>query len=204
MVCPKCSYDNKSSNIKCEKCGEQLINFEDIENINFDSKKNQKRGLVKEAKFESTVTAFYGVSAIFGGTIFCGILSMCIYKGADTITKVACIPFLICGIAILIYGISMVIKGIKDKKKIDDYVNGKLDKDKAEKSEKNFKKLEVIINYIYLFGFLLFYFGFIIIFDVFAIKFWSNGGNQMFFFSIFFWILGIYILIVNIKKNNNR
>jgi len=76
--------------------------------------------------------------------------------------------------------------------------------DKVKKSEKNFKKVRNIVNYIYIFCFLLFWFGFLIVFDTVAIKSWSDGGNSMFFSSLIFWAVGIYILINNIKKSKKK
>lgn len=47
---------------------------------------------------------------------------MIVFKTADNITKIIDILFLTCGIAVLIYGISIIIKGINTKKNINDYV----------------------------------------------------------------------------------
>ena len=92
----------------------------------------------------------------------------------------------------------------KTIKNTNDYVNGKLNMDKVKKSEKNFEKVENIVNYIYIFCFLLFLFGFLIVFDTVAIKSWSDGGNSMFFSTLIFWAAGIYILINNIKKSKKK
>ena len=45
-------------------------------------------------------------------------------KGADTFTKVAILPFLICGVAVLINGISLLIQGINMKKTINNIESG--------------------------------------------------------------------------------
>ena len=201
VKCPNCGNENISTNIKCEKCGEQLITEEQMQDVDLNSSFNIQQNPVQDAKIESFIEVFSGIGTTIGGSIFCFVSSMFVFKGADSITKIVGIPFLICGMAVLIYGISMIIKGINTKKNTDDYVNGKLDMNKVEKSEKNFEKIGTIANNIYIFGFLLFWFGILIVFDTVAIKSWSDGGNQMFFFSIIFWIVGIYVLINNVKKN---
>ncbi len=201
MLCPKCNFDNKSTNIRCEHCGEQLITEDQMQDIDLNPSFNTQQNPIQDAKIESFAEVFSGIGTTIGGAIFSGVSSMFVFKGANNITKIVGIPFLICGIAVLIYGISMIVKGINTKKNTNDYVNGNLDMDKVEKSEKNFEKVGNVVNYIYIFGFLLFWFGFLIVFDTIAIKSWSDGGSSMFFFSLVFWIVGIYVLISNIKKN---
>ncbi len=194
VKCTNCGNENINTNIRCEKCGKQLIKNED--NINHLIQQDP----VKEIKLDLIITIFRGIVTTIKGTIFSIISSMIVFKGANTVTKIFGIPFLICGIAVLIYGISMIIIGIIANRNTSD-VNGKLDMNKVEKNEKNFLKMKILSHNIYMFGFLLFWFGFLIVFDVVAIKSWSDGGNQLFFLSIIFWIAGIYLLINNIKKN---
>lgn len=200
VKCPNCGNENLSTNIRCEKCGKQLITEDQVQAMDLNQSLNTQQDSVQEAKIESLLEIFSGIGTTIGGAIFSGVSSMFVFRGADNIIKIVGIPFLICGIAVLIYGISMIVKGINTKKNTNDYVNGKLDMDKVEKSEKNFEKVGNFVNYIYIFGFLLFWFGFLIVFDTVAIKSWSDGGNSMFFFSLFFWAAGIYVLINNIKK----
>ena len=201
MLCPNCNYDNKSTNIRCEKCGEQLIAESQIQDTNLNSSFNTIQYHVQDAKIKSFVEIFGGIVITIGGAIFCGVLSKFLFKGADIITKIVGIPFQICGIAILIYGISMIKKGINTKKNTNDHVNGKLDIGKVEESEKGFEKISNFVNNIYIFGFLLFWFGFLIVLDTQVIKIWSKGGNQIFFISLIFWAAGIYILLTKFRKN---
>lgn len=200
MLCPKCSYDNEDSNIRCEKCGEELIDKNQVENPNLNPSFNINENPIQEFKIDSFAEIFSGIGSAIMGAIFSIFSSMLVFEGADTTTKISGIPFLICGIAVLIHGILMIIKGINKKKNTDDYINGKLDMNKVEKSEKDFKKLGNIVNNIYIFGFLLFWFGFLIIFDIISIKSWSDGGSTMFFLSLIFWAAGIYILFTKFKK----
>lgn len=205
VKCPNCGNENLSTNIRCEKCGKQLITEDQMQTMDLKPSLNIQQNPVQDAKIESFAEVFSGIWITIVGAIFSVGSSMFVFKGVDNITKIAGIPFLICGIAaVLIDGIPMIIKGINTKKNTNDYVNGKLNMDKVKKSEKNFKKVRNIVNYIYIFCFLLFWFGFLIVFDTVAIKSWSDGGNSMFFSSLIFWAVGIYILINNIKKSKKK
>lgn len=201
VKCPNCGNENLSTNIRCEKCGKQLITEDQMQAMDLKPSLNIQYNPIQNAKNESFVEVFSGIVTTIGGAIFSSVSSMIIFKGADNITKIIGISFLICGIAVLIYGISIIIKGINTKKNTNDYVKEKLNIDKVKKSEKNFEKVGNIVNNIYIFGFLLFWFSFLIVFDTAAIKLWSAGGNSIFFFSLIFWAVGIYILIINIKKS---
>ncbi|MDD6224343.1 MAG: hypothetical protein PUB18_05010 [bacterium] len=197
VKCTNCGNNNINTNIRCEKCGEQLISNEELDSMN----PIIQEDTVSDAKIDSVATIFSGIVITLVGVIFSGVASMFVFKGADSATKMVGIPFLIYSMAILINSISMIMKGININRNTNDYVNGKLDIDKVEKSEKNFKRMQNIVKNIHIFAFLLFWFGILIVFDMNAIKSWSDGGNQKFFFSIIFWITGIYILINHFKKN---
>lgn len=175
MICPKCNYDNKDS-IKCEKCGEQLIYY------NIES----HRGFLS------------GIGATIGGIGFLIFLYFFMYKKTTTITKIVGIPFLICGIALLLYGIMMLHRKVFKKNSEEDLINGNLDK--VENGEKKIEKFGNFIMDIYLIGFLLFWFGFLIVYDVLTIKSWNDGGKPMFFQSLIFWGVGIFMVIAKFKK----
>ena len=202
VKCPNCGNENLSTNIRCEKCGKQLITEDQIQDMDLNSAIYIQQDPVQDAKDTSLAEVLSGITTIFEGVIFSGVLSMIAFKVANNIAMIAGMIFLICGIVLIICGISMIIKGINTKKNINDYVNGKLNMDKLEENEKNFKKIEIIASCIYPFCFLLFWFGFLIALDTAAIKSWSGGGNILFFFSLIFWVVGIYTLINTIKKVN--
>ena len=63
------------------------------------------------------------------------------------------------------------------------------------------KKVNTITNKLYIIGFFIFWFGFLIVFDYIAIKDWPNGGSSSFLFSIIFWIIGIHVFINKFKNN---
>ena len=81
-------------------------------------------------------------------------------------------------------------------------MNGEIvTQEEYKEQEKKAQGLSNIAYYIYIFGFLIFWFGFLIVFDYHAIKSWSNGGSRLFLFSLIFWLVGICVLVNNLKKN---
>lgn len=134
-----------------------------------------------------------GISTIIGGGIFTGVCGWVFIKAADSITRIVIIPFLICGLAVLIKGIVALVQGLNLRKGMnDDNVSAESVLDKHEKlniADKIFSKL-------YMVGFLLFWFGFLIVFDYFAIK---QGQMSMLAFSLIFWVVGIYVAIKDFK-----
>lgn len=57
-------------------------------------------------------------------------------------------------------------------------MNGKIvTKEEYEVQDKKAQGLSNIAHYIYIFVFLIFWFGFLIVFDYHAIKSWSDGGS---------------------------
>ena len=193
VKCPKCGSENLSTNIRCENCGTQLITEEQTQNIDdLNLLLNTQFSSIHEAKIYALLEILSGIGGIIGGLIFSAFSSMFIFNGADTITKVVGIPFFICGLAIIINGISMIVKGINTKKNIDDYVNGRLMSDKVEKKEKKFENMKHFAHYIYIFVFFLYWFGLLILSDIFAIQSWSDDGKSMFFFSLGCWNLCIH------------
>ena len=150
VMCPNCGNENLSTNIRCEKCGKQLITEDQMQTMDLKPSLNIQQDPVQDAKIESFAEVFSGIWITIVGAIFSVGSSMFVFKGVDNITKIAGIPFLICGIAALISGISMIIKGINTKKNTNDYVNGKLNMDKVKKVKKTLKKLRILlITYIF-------------------------------------------------------
>lgn len=194
MLCPKCNFNNKNSNNICEHCGEKLSSND----INLDLLTAKK--VYDEKKINSAFKIFSGFYTVIGGLIFSALSLFFFFKGINIITKIMCIPFLICGITVLIYGISTLLAEKNNKKINDEFINGNLNLNKIDKNEKQFQKIGVIVSNIYIFGFLLFWFGFLIILDLIAIKSWNDEGSYMFAFSLIFWIFGIYVLKKLIKK----
>lgn len=73
---------------------------------------------INDVKTEAFITLFRSIETIIGGLLFSGFCFMVFFKGADTYTKVAIIPFLICGIAVLIKGLSLLFQGLNMMKAV--------------------------------------------------------------------------------------
>lgn len=156
---------------------------------------------INDVKTEAFITLFSSIGTIVGGLIFSVFCFFVFIKGADTFTRVVIIPFLICGIAVLIKGLSLLFQGINMMKAVKNVEDGNFSNAvEIEKTHKKLIKVNNFTNNLYIFGFLIFWFGFLIVFEYFAIKDWSNGGSSMFFFSFIFWIAGIFILVKNFRK----
>lgn len=158
---------------------------------------------IDDVKTEAFITLFSSIGTIIVGLVFSGFCFFLFIKGADTFSRVVIIPFLICGIAVLIKGLSLLFQGINMMKAVKNVEDGNFSNAvKIEKTHKKLIKADNFTNnlYIFGFGFLIFCFGFLIVSDYLAIKDWSNGGSSMFFFSFIFWIAGIFILVKTFKK----
>ena len=136
---------------------------------------------------------FQGIGTIISGSIFSGICGWIFIKAANSITRIVIIPFLISGLAVLIKGIVALLHGLNLRKGMND------ENISAESVFYKYEKLNIaykIFSKLYIVGFLLFWFGFLIVFDYFAIK---QGQMSMLAFSLIFWIVGIYVAIKNFK-----
>ena len=175
-----------------------MVTFETFMNHTMPTTHKTKQSFIRYAKIVSFAEVSKGIGYTIGGVILSGISYMFVFRGADYITKIIGIPFLICGLSVLIYGILIIIAGVNTKKHTADYINGKLDTKKVKKIESNIKKGGNFVHYIYTFGFAIFWFGLLIVSDITYIKSWSDGGDFMFFVSLFLWIIGICVIKMNI------
>lgn len=119
------------------------------------------------------------------GTITLGVILLFLVKGffaaADLITRLTLIPFLICVAALFISFLAGLF-GFK------------------------VQMMKEVMNKIYVYGFLLFWFGFLIVMDYFAVKSIINNDNNgyiMLFASVIFWAVGIWIAYETFFKNKN-
>ena len=133
------------------------------------------------------------ISTLIASLIFTGICVEIFIKAANSITRIAIIPIFISAISLLIKDIVTLIKVLKIRKRVNDSNISTDDVfntyEKLNILEKNFSKLYIV-------GFLLFWFGFLIVVDYFAIK---QGQMSILVFSLIFWGVGIYIAIKNFK-----
>ena len=110
MKCPKCSNDNKNSNIRCKFCGEQLISNEEINLFN-ENEFQKNNNPLSDARMEVGISFIGGIIAIIFGLVFC--LNIFFKCGG-----IALIPFGICAIAMLIYVVSALAHSLKTKKSL--------------------------------------------------------------------------------------
>ncbi len=114
------------------------------------------------------------IASIFMTVLF----GWCFIEAADSTTRICVLPFLTVGVVLLIRGIVGLILVLKVRK-------GKKDDNVSAESVFNLDIAHKIINML---GFILFWFGFLIIFDYFAIK---QSQMSMLVASLIFWALGI-------------
>lgn len=111
-------------------------------------------------------------------SIFFTLTCLWVYnKSTEFFEKIVIIPFLICGIAALIFAIINIVKTFK--------------------FSEIFNKLETVFYYLYLIGFSLFWYGFLIFFDYMAYK---KGDISLVLFSLIFWIGGTFLIYKKIKE----
>lgn len=192
VKCPVCGSENKNTNIACEKCGNKLINEEQIQkaysNITADISQD----------YDSLITAG-AVQAVVGIAISV-LLIYFEFNSGDRQTRMILIPFIILSILATAYGISQVVEGKNLKKRPNDLSINNLDAKKTEQNDKKTTGTSIIFFKLYLAIFLLSWFGMILIVDISAIKEWSSGGKLTFLYTIIFWAVGIYIAIKEFKK----
>lgn len=121
----------------------------------------------------TSVNAYRSISTIITGLIITGFCLWVFIQAADVFTRVSIIPFMICGIGVLLTGLLPLIFGSKKK------------------------KIENLGMKIYLLGFSIFWFGFLVFFDYLSIK---QGSTQLVLYSLIFWIVGIYTIVKQFKR----
>ena len=193
VICPNCGKENINTNIKCDNCGQQLIAEEQMEDINLDSSINVQQNSTEYVGIDPFACIISGAMSIFGGIFFCGGSSFFIFLGADNVTKMFGALFVIIGIAILVNGIKLIVRGVKIYKNPE---YGKIDIDKVKENELKHEKATHIFRLVSL----LFLFGFLIVFDIVAIKVWNGDVVAVLLGTSIFWIAGISGLVKELKK----
>ena len=153
-------------------------------------------------KTKSFIIIINSIKNIVASLIFLLICSIPLTKNTDNYTKLIITPFLICGNAVLIKGIITLFQGFKLLKATKNIESGTtFEETEIETIQMKIKKVNTITNKLYIIGFFIFWFGFLIVFDYIAIKDWPNGGSSSLLFSIIFWIVGIFVFINKFKNN---
>lgn len=129
-----------------------------------------------------------GIITIIVGIFFSCICMKLLMKSKSIIP----LPFFLVGFFIILFGIMEIWQ----------YLN----EEKTQEEGLKIANLETILKWkrvaakSYIYFFLTLWFGFLIFIDFIAIKHRHNGGMEMVYFSLLFWLAGIIILISTIKK----
>ncbi len=151
-------------------------------------------------KVEKASSIVATITQIIGGFIFVSVCAIIFILGGDEFTRIAIIPFFICGLSILFGGVISLIQNIISFNADNNY-------NALEKNEiinNNLNKLQAINSYVYPIGFLTFWFGFLIFVDYQAVKDINNGGLTTLLFSLIFWAAGIYVAYKLFKKKQKK
>lgn len=113
MICPNCKFENKNTNIKCEKCGTVLIEEEPFEDIPVEP--YFEENIIIDAKAQGISNIFSGVLSTIVSVAFVGFIGYIFFgtKSEEPVQKLVLLPFLICGIIELFNSILYIVKGIK-------------------------------------------------------------------------------------------
>lgn len=142
------------------------------DNLKSNNRKNKKSEVIEESTYEP-VSVYQHIITTISGAIFTAIMMWLETKAADNATRVILLPFFIAGMGVFLQGLLPLV------------------------FYKNQRIVANIGKKIYLFGFLLYWFGFLIIWDISVIR---DKNIGMVLFSLPFWAVGIFVLIVSFKK----
>lgn len=134
-----------------------------------------------------------GAITIIVGSIFTFLCILGFIRAVDSTTRIVIIPFFICGMTILIRGIVSLIKGLNWKKGIKD---NSVSAEEVFNAQEKLDGADNALSKIYMWRFLLFWFGFLLVFDYFAIV---QKEMLLLVISLIFWAIGIYSVIKSLK-----
>lgn len=137
-------------------------------------------------------------SSLIGIIVSSFILSICIkvFKFPDNSSlSIIVIPFFICIIAVLLEKVIAFILGCAMLILI-----GKENYEKQAKMNEIYGKIVIFSKKMYIVGFSIFWFGFLIVFDYLLIKEWSSTSIIALLFTLIFWVAGFRIIKKNWKK----
>lgn len=148
--------------------------------------KNKKNSIVENqsmAQDDDMIPIFHYIYIIIVAVVFIAICIWFMITAKNNYIKIIFIPFLICGIAVMVSGFLNVLRILNKKP--------------AEKIK--IKKMLSLSKKVYLIGFSIFWFGFLIVFDVFMIL---QRNVSMLIFSLVFWVVGISVITQNWKYHS--
>lgn len=146
----------------------------------------------KEKHIKKRKYAFFIANSIVGIILSFYIVSICIKilsapKNADILILV--IPFILCTIAVLIEKILAFILSC-----IMCFFIRKEDYKRQIKVHELYRKMQTLSHKMYVIGFGILWFVFLIVFDYILIKKWTNTSIFGLLFSLIFWITGFAII----------
>lgn len=144
----------------------------------------------RKVNIQIIVLIIQGMIQIIMSSIFLAVLYNMFRNGANQMTRIVLIPFIICGIAIFIRGFITLFHGIQVRK----MRNSQTDVNLVEKMKHDIDTANKGSRKLFLIGFFIFWFGFLITMDYILIRDWSQISWQMLAFSGIFWVAGIYML----------
>ncbi len=145
------------------------------------------------------VLIYQGIVHLIGGLVFSYGCFFIKGLGKTSSGKLILLPFVICGVAFILRGIVLLIRGLQLRKISKNGVEDLSHERIIEENTRFFQRVS-FTSKLYLFGFFLFWFGFLVFFDYLAIKSWNDGGVQLFLFSLLFWYFGIRVLYKRWKQ----
>jgi hypothetical protein len=138
----------------------------------------------------------HGIATMVGGIIFACFCVWIAINVEDFYARIMISPFLFCSVPIITQGVIQLLKGLNLRKGMsdDDTI---LDSSVFEKNDR-LNILDKICSKLSIVGFLLFWFGFLIIFDYIAI---TQVESLIFIIVSFpFWVIGILVAIKTFKE----
>ena len=177
MKCPYCSNEIPNNSKQCDICGVELT-------------KEDRYEVSGATATSKTIDKFGGVFFIISGLFACGfgIAWMVAISGMLAFKFFPIYGFAVVGLGVLVYGSTYILTGM-------DLFTGK------NKFDKISEILSSSVSYIMLGGFAIFWFGVLIMADYQILtKPEDNGGYGTFFFTLIFWIVGIILIVSNIRK----
>lgn len=167
---------------KCESNDVTVYQYEDkyyvtdfkISSENMKPKKRKsKKGVIDEEKIYGPVPIYQSVITLIFGAMFTTLMIWMEIKAADNVTRLIMLPFFVAGMGVFLQGLLPLV------------------------FYKNARSVMNIGKSIYLFAFFSYWFGFLIIMDVTAVR---DNNIGMVISSLVFWTAGIFALIVSFKQ----
>lgn len=153
-----------------------------------------------DKRIEAFVLLLSSIVSIILGIVFMSFISFST-KNIDIFVMAFLFLFLICGSCMLSCGLLFFLEGIyilisiRSIKSIDSLENNRL-----ENNLDKFRKAEKIIKNVCILTLLVFFVVVLLVYDYQAIVTWSDGGSFGFLFSLIFWFVIIWSILLGLKK----